>query len=323
MKHHVKTILAAVLASSTTLALSAADHEPSASSSSSLNSGSSSQSQNQQSVAKESAGAQNSGQQLLLDQLPQQVRKTMVLHSSGANPENIREITKNGKQCYTATFDRAGTKGKMTVAQDGSLVSLQESAQFAMDVELPKLQKSQIQFSQLPQPVEQTIKLEAGPSKIGNLSKSEANGQQLYRVDFNREGIRHELFITPQGKIVAQVQETAFAVEPMQNVRSLSLKETPQAVQQAARSNAHGGQVTDVDKATWNGQTVYSVMVDKNGSLSQWIFDQNGKVVESPGQQVKEAAGAPSDSSQQSQNNEQNHQSDQNQNQNSNQQQPK
>jgi hypothetical protein len=295
MKHNAKKILVAVIASSTALLVQAANDDPAASSSSSVNAGTSSQSQ--QSIANEPAGAQSSGKQMLLDQLPKQVQKTIVQHAGGANPENIREITQNGKQCYTATFDRAGTKGKITVAQDGSLLSLQESAQFAMDVELPKLEKSQIQLNQLPQPVQQTIKLEAGPSRIGNLSKSEVKGQQLYRVDFNREGIRHELFITPQGKIAAQVQETAFAVEPMQNVRSLTLDETPQAVQQAARSNLQGGQVTDVDKANWNGQTVYSVMIQKNHRLSQWIFDQNGKVVESPGQQIREAAGAESQSS--------------------------
>ncbi len=314
MKYHVKTILAAVLAGSTTLVLNAASDDPSASSSSSLNSAS--LSENQQSIAKEPAGAQSSGGQMLLDQLPKQVQKAMLQHSGGANPENIRQTTQNGQQCYTATFDRAGTKGKMTVGQDGSLLSLQESAQFAMDVDLPKLQKSQIQFNQLPQPVQQTIKLEAGPSRLGNLSQSEANGQKLYRVDFNREGIRHELFITPQGKIAAQVQETAFALEPMQNVRSLTLSETPQAVQQAARSNAQGGQVTDVDKATWNGQTVYSVMVDKKSRLSQWIFDQNGKVVESPGQKVEEAAGAENKSQSQSAE----HRNNQDQNQDSNQQ---
>lgn len=256
---------------------------------------------------------------MLLDQLPKAVQKTMLLHSGGANPENIREINQNGKQCYTATFDRADEKGKMTVARDGSLLSLQESAEFAADVELPKLAKSQLGFNQLPQPVQQTIQQQAGSSRVGNVSLSKVNGRQFYRADFNREGIRHELFIRPDGRIAAQVQETAFAIVPMENVHSLALKDTPRDVQQAARSNAQGGKVSDVDKANWNGQTVYSVMVDKNGRLSQWIYDQNGKVVAQPGQTVNEAAGADNkqqQGQQQSGSNQNQPQSEQNQNQN-------
>lgn len=327
MRHHVKTIFTALVAASSAFALHAANNETSSQNPSTGQAESASQIQQSSSTAQ--SGSQSSGQKLLLDQLPKSVRKTMLQHSGGANPENIRETTQNGKQCYTASFDRNGAKGKMTVAQDGSLQSLQESEQFAMDVELPKLQKSQVQFSQLPQPVQQTIKLEAGKAKLGDLSQSQVNGQTLYRADFNREGIRHELLITPEGKIAAQVQETAFAIEPMQNVHALTLKDTPQAVQQAAHHHAHGGQVTDVDKANWNGQTVYSVMIDKNGRLSQWIFDQDGKLVAQTGQQVNEAAGADNSSSQkqeklQQQNGDQNgsiqnQQKDQSQSQNSNQ----
>jgi hypothetical protein len=282
-----KTIISAVLASSMVIALQAAND----SSRSSSGQGGD-QSQAQQSTAATQSGSQSAGQKMLLDQLPKPVQKTILQHSAGANPEHIQQITKNGRQCYTASFDRAGMKEKVTVAQDGSLLSLQQSDQFTVDVELPKLEKSTIKFNELPQPVQQAIQQQAGSAQIGDLSQSQVDGKPLYRADFNREGVRHELFITPQGKIAAQVQETAFAIEPMQNVRSLSLSDAPQAVQQAVRQNAKGGQVSDIDKADWNDKTVYSVMVDKNGRLSQWIFDQNGKVVEEPGRQVNDAAGA-------------------------------
>lgn len=90
----------------------------------------------------------------------------------------------------------------------------------------------------------------------------------------------------------AQPPSTAAAPAPMTNVRPLALGDTPKPVQQSVRQHAHDGLVRDVDQANWNGKTVYSVVVDNHGRLSQYVFDQNGKVVSEPGQPVSEAAGA-------------------------------
>jgi len=146
-----------------------------------------------------------------LDQLPEPARKTILQHSGGVNPTDVRAITRDGKQCYTARFDQGRDKGRVTVDRDGSVIALQESAVLSSDVDLAKLGKSRIGFQQLPQPVQQTIKQHAGTSQVGNLSKSEVNGQSLYRADFDRNGVRHELFITPQGQIAAQVRELTVA----------------------------------------------------------------------------------------------------------------
>jgi hypothetical protein len=289
MKSYVKTILTAAIAGSTAIAIYAANDQTSSQNSSDQ---SSAQKSDQASGSASQSGSQSSGQKLLLDQVPKAVQKTLLQHSAGANPENIRRITQNGKQCYTATVDRPDFKGKLTVAQDGSLLAIQQSEDFAIDVQAPQLEKSQIRFTQLPKPVQETITKEAGSAHLGNLSESEVNGQTLYRADFDHEGVRNELFVTPQGKVAAAVQETSFAIQPMDDVRSLSINDTPQSVQKAAQSNASGGKITDVDAAKWHGQQVYSVMVDKNGRLSQWIFDENGKAIEQPGRQIPEAAGA-------------------------------
>lgn len=90
----------------------------------------------------------------------------------------------------------------------------------------------------------------------------------------------------------AQPQPTTSVTTPMTNVRPLALGDTPKAVQQSAREHAHDGLVRDVDQANWNGQTVYSVVVDNHGRISQFVFDQNGKVVSEPGRPISEAAGA-------------------------------
>lgn len=95
----------------------------------------------------------------------------------------------------------------------------------------------------------------------------------------------------------AQPQPTVASQAPMTNVHPLALGDTPMPVQQSVRQHAHDGLVRDVDQANWNGKTVYSVVVDNHGRLSQYIFDQNGKVVSEPGRPVSEAAGAQPDHS--------------------------
>jgi hypothetical protein len=152
--------------------------------------------------------------------------------------------------------------------------------------------RNKMAFNQLPQVVQNTIRLYAGTVPLHNVSQVQINGQSAYRAEFNRKGINHELFVSPDGNVAAQVQETASAIAPMQSVRPLSLSDTPKPVQQSVRQHAHDGLVTDVNEADWNGQNVYSVIVNNHGRISQYVFDQNGKVLSEPGQPVSEAAGA-------------------------------
>jgi hypothetical protein len=207
MKHNVKTLFAAALAGSAALLASAANGG-SASSSSSLNAG---RSQTQQSTSAAQPTAQMEGQTVPLGQVPEAARTAIMQHSGGTNPKDVRLTTQNGKQLYTATFDQGKETSKVTVDRDGSLVAVQKSAVFAADVDLSKLGKSHIGFQQLPLAVQMTIKHRAGTSPVGNLSKSEVKGQTLYRADFDRNGVRHELFITPQGRVAAQVREVTVA----------------------------------------------------------------------------------------------------------------
>jgi hypothetical protein len=200
MKLNVKSSIIALLAGCAALTVSAAN-APASSQSSSKQSGSSAL----------QSGARQQGEKISLDQLPQQAKQAILRHSGGANPSDVRKLDLNGKHYYTATFDQGKTKGKMTVAQDGSIVSLRESTVLSATADLSKKEKSQLSLNQVPQPVQRRIHQEAGTSRIGNLSQTEVNGRPLYRADFDRDGVRHELFITPQGAIAARVMETTVA----------------------------------------------------------------------------------------------------------------
>ncbi len=190
MKYNVKTLFVAVIASSTALLVHAANDSPL-----SVQSGNS------------ALQTQDLGQKISFGQLPQPAKKTILQYSGGMIPKAVRSMTQNGQEYYSATFDHGRTMGRVTVAPDGSMVALRESTVFAGNVDLSKSEKSQMGFDQLPQPVRQRIRQEAGTSPVGNLSQTEVNGQPLYRADFSRDGVRHEMFLTPQGAVAVQVQE--------------------------------------------------------------------------------------------------------------------
>jgi hypothetical protein len=197
MKNRVKTLIAALIASSTVLPIYSANKDLP-------------QGQDSHPEMRKDSGVM--GQRISFGEVPQAAKKTILQHTGGMTPKDVRSIKENGTQCYSATFDQGRTKGRVIVASDGSLLSLRESAVFAADVEnLPSVQKSQINFNQLPEPVQQRIRHEAGTARVGNLSLTDVDGQRLYRAAFDRGGVLHELFITPQGAIAAQVQATTVA----------------------------------------------------------------------------------------------------------------
>lgn len=234
MNNKVRALIAALVAGSTILPIHAANKDPSTS----------------QSSSSDVQQSQMLGQRISFGQVPQQAKKTILRHSGGATPKDVRSTEQNGKQFFSATFDHGQTKGRVTVAADGSLVSLRESAVLTADTDLGKMQKSQIDFNQLPQPVQLRIKQEAGDAHVGNLSQTEVNGQQLYRANFNRDGVRHELFITPRGQVAAQVQSTTvvsavridengnIVAAPGQPINEAAGAQTPQQNESRANQNS-------------------------------------------------------------------------------------
>lgn len=237
------------------------------------------------------------GQKIMFSQLPAPVQKTMRSEAPGLNIENVHKISRNGETCYQASFDKAGLKGRLTVAQDGSLLQYQESENYAMFEAAPDLSargKSKIQLSQLPQAVRQAVTQRAGSNKLGDIFKTTdpQSGKTAYHVSFDDGAALTDLLVDEQGNVLYRADETALYTAPMENSKTLSLQSAPQSVQQAVRE--HGGStqtVTDIDKGTWNGKTVYKVMIEKNGAFRPLLVSENGQVIK-PGASQSSATGA-------------------------------
>jgi hypothetical protein len=97
------------------------------------------------------------------------------------------------------------------------------------------------------------------------------------------------LFVSEDGKIIGESQQTALLIAPLQSGQKVSLSSAPEAVQKTIREQAGSAQVSDVDKGTWQGQSAYKVMVEKNGKPMPLVISENGTLLSGA---FSEAAGA-------------------------------
>jgi hypothetical protein len=186
-------------------------------------------------------------------------------------------------------FDKNNMKGKLTVAEDGSLLQYQLAEDLAVVAAVPEISEGQTQLTDLPEAVQQRIKDEAGSAEVGNISKTSQDGQTIYHAGFNEGGAHTDLFVNEEGNLIAKSQKTALFVAPLESSEKVELSSAPEAVQKAIREEAGSAQVADIDKGMWQGQSAYKVMIEKEGTPRALVISENGEIL---GQEISEAAGA-------------------------------
>jgi hypothetical protein len=258
-----------------------ADDETSSSKDKSQSDSTSAASQEKDSSRFRGAGERSEkGTKVSLDQLPESVQKTIRAEAGDAKVENVRKMTKHGQTCYQATFDKENMKGKLTVAEDGSLLQYQQAEDLALVAAAPAVSRTDTKLTDLPEDVQKAIKEQAGSNPVGDISKNSEGGKTMYHAAFNEGGARTDLIVGEDGKVVAKSEETALFVAPLENAQTLALSSAPEPVQKAVRHYAGStAEVTDIDKGTWNGKTAYKITVEKNGSPRSLVISENGELL--------------------------------------------
>jgi uncharacterized membrane protein YkoI len=256
--------------------------------------------------------SQNSGTTVSFNQLPQKVQKAMQAEAGNLNLENLQKTTSNGQTAYQASFDKPGMKARVTMGEDGSVLQYQETDRMALVSEVPKMNSGGEKLSELPQAVQKEVKQLAGKNTVGDISKDTESGKPIYHVAFNDEGIHTDLVLDQNGKVLLRSDETALFTEPLKGTQSLSFKTAPQAVQNAIREHAGTtANVTDIDKGTWQGQTAYKVLIQKNGSTRPLLISESGQVLQANNSSGSSSGVGSSASSEKSGGNSQTHASNQ------------
>ena len=130
-----------------------------------------------------------------------------------------------------------------------------------------------VKFEELPAAVAKAIKAAAGDAKLESIVLGDEDGTPAYEAVWNAGGHKHEIAVAKDG--------TVLGLEEI-----ITLKEAPEAVQQAITKEAGGREVLEVEKVIAKGKTTYEAEIKEGKGKVVVTFDEAGKVLE------REKAGA-------------------------------
>ncbi len=134
-----------------------------------------------------------------------------------------------------------------------------------------------VPLTQIPEPVQQAIKTQSGGETLKDVERETRNGQTVYEAEFKRDGINRRVTFGADGRVMPEQRNNLLG--RMDRKASMNVNDLPAAVQKAVREQAGGRAVEDIDKETWNGQTVYEVEFKEKGPNSRVYVAVDGSLV--------------------------------------------
>ena len=132
-----------------------------------------------------------------------------------------------------------------------------------------------VPMAQVPDAVQRAIKAQAQGENVQDVERETKDGRSVYEAEFKRDGINRRVKFAEDGTVVPSRDVTSvFKSSP-----TVSMSELPPAVQKTVREQQAGRTVADVDKETWNGQTVYEVEFKEQGPNSRLHIAADGTLV--------------------------------------------
>jgi len=147
------------------------------------------------------------------------------------------------------------------------------------------LNAQEVKFNELPKPVQNAIRGQAGIARVENINIVTRNGKTNYNVAFKREGKPVELSLDSTGNPLTNglsaTQATAASPPraPLSAASKVTLATVPPAVQRALKKYAHGAEIEDIDKGTLQGRTVYEGAFKNQGENVELRVAEDGSLV--------------------------------------------
>lgn len=147
----------------------------------------------------------------------------------------------------------------------------------ADDGQQPKPEKAAkapaLTVDDLPAAVKSAAEAQAGGAAIERVRADERGGEKTYSVRFTRDGVRTEVRLGVEGKVLR--------VRAERGGKDASLPTTglPAAVQTAIAVKLNGGKVARIEQEQEKDATLYTVDIEGASGRLQLTIDANGTVV--------------------------------------------
>jgi uncharacterized membrane protein YkoI len=226
------------------------------------------------------------------EQLPIELRDKILIHS-GSNPiEDIDRQTKSGQTTYQVGFKKDGQHTELTFDQQGNLVS---------DPTGSALSSGKISYNQLPEAVRKMVETRVKSGEINDVERKVKNGEATYEIGFKQADQRQqEIVLSHDGRILsdspavaagapargtsASSGPNALLAEPvtLSSSSKVQLSQLPAPIQRAISTAAAGARIEDVERGTWQGQTVYQAGFKDSGRHVEVQVRENGTILHDP-----------------------------------------
>jgi uncharacterized protein YxeA len=123
-----------------------------------------------------------------------------------------------------------------------------------------------LKMSQVPQKVQQTVKIYASEAEVKKITMGDVDGTNAYEFEIEKAGRKSEVAITPDGKVLSSEE-------------MIPLAEVPDAARQAINAKAAGGKVVSTEKVFESGKTAFEAVIEKDGKQSIFSVAADGKTV--------------------------------------------
>lgn len=133
---------------------------------------------------------------------------------------------------------------------------------------------------QVPNAVQKAIKQQSNWESVQDIERETKDGKVVYEAEFKRDGLNRRVKFAEDGSILPSRDVTA----AFDRAPSMALSDLPSAVQKTVREQQAGKMVADIDKETWNGQTVYEIEFKEKGPNSRIHIASDGSLVMNKGE---------------------------------------
>jgi len=161
-----------------------------------------------------------------------------------------------------------------------------------MGLSLSAAAGDKVEYGQLPEVVQKAVNASRGTDTLKGIEKQVTDGKTVYEVEFDRPGLNRKVWIAEDGSNVRDSQKPALSTDSRVNrverteyvplferTATMTLSDVPEPVRKTIEQQAAGRKVADIDKETWNKNTVYEVEFAQAGRNQQIHVAEDGTIV--------------------------------------------
>jgi uncharacterized membrane protein YkoI len=232
-----------------------------------------------------------------LEQLPIDLKDKIRAHTGGAQIEDIDRQTRGGQTTYEVAFKKDGQHTELLFDDKGQLMTDAKGV-------VPDSRK--ISYNELPEAVKRIVDTRVKSAEINDVDRQVKNGQTTYEIGFKQNnGRQQELVLSEDGRILNDATVSQAAGAPataatgsaassttastslaapvvLATPSRIGLGATPAAVQRTLGIAAGSARIENLERGTYQGQSVYQADFTQDGRRVELQVREDGSILYDP-----------------------------------------